>query len=252
MAKLNFMMTVSYDGTRYQGWQRLPNSSETIQGKLEAVIGRMLGTKIEIIGSGRTDKGAHAVSQAANFIIEDDKGLILNEKDMILYINKYLPDDIAVTSLKRASERFHARYNCKAKTYRYCVDLNPIQDVFDIRYRFHFPHEIDLEAMKRAAMHLTGLKDFTSFTSAKPKDKSFVREIYSIDIILKDKGKLDFIIKGDGFLYNMVRIIVGTLLEVGTDKRIPAEIPEILALKKREAAGFTAPSHGLFLMDVEY
>lgn len=240
-------LTLQYDGTRYRGWQRLGDSDTTIQGKIEAVLARMTDEKIDLIGSGRTDTGVHAYSQVANF----KTATPLTPEQMLAYCYQYLPEDIVVKSLETVDDRFHARYNARSKTYLYRLCTAPRHDVFERKYAWHIPQELDISLMRAAARLLVGKHNFQSFTSLKSKKKSMEREIYSIEII-KEGAMLDMYIKADGFLHNMVRIIAGTLVDVGSGKLAPVAVQEILASHNRSNAGITAPPHGLFLYAVEY
>lgn len=244
----NIKLVLQYDGTRYSGWQRLGDTDKTIQGKLEQVLTRMTGTNTEVIGSGRTDAGVHALGQVANFITEDSRSV----DEMKAYLNQYLPEDIAVTEVTEVQGRFHSRLNAVSKTYLYRIWNLPYTNPFIRKYSLHIPEPfLKVKAMKRAAEFLIGEHDFSSFASQTSKKKSNVRSISAIEFEKKD-GLIEIGITGDGFLYNMIRIIIGTLLEVGLGKMQPEQMAEILESKDRQKAGPTAPPHGLFLMDVIY
>lgn len=253
----NFKMILQYEGTRYQGWQKQESTENTIQGKLEALLSKMAGQRIEVQGSGRTDAGVHALSQVANFHADTQ----MSVDEILKYMNFYLPEDIAVISLEEAPERFHSRLNAKGKTYCYRVINSELPHVFDRRYAYVVEETLDVEAMKKAAQYLTGTHDFKAFTSNKRSKKSTVRTINEIQIekitstsmLLKgEQDEIRFTYNGNGFLYHMVRIMTGTLLEVGTHKRRPEEIADILSLGLRENAGELAPAKGLTLMEVQY
>ncbi|MGN0365897.1 MAG: tRNA pseudouridine(38-40) synthase TruA [Suilimivivens sp.] len=253
----NFKMILQYEGTRYQGWQKQESTENTIQGKLEALLSKMTGNRVEVQGSGRTDAGVHALGQVANFHADTQ----MKAEEIMDYMNFYLPEDIAVISLIEVPERFHSRLNAKGKTYCYRVINSPLPHVFDRRYTHMVEEKLDVEAMRRAADILTGTHDFKAFTSNKRSKKSTVRTIYEIQIekmtsvsmgLGDRKDEIRFTYSGNGFLYHMVRIITGTLLEVGTHKRMPEEIAEILASGQRENAGELAPAKGLTLMEVRY
>lgn len=253
----NFKIILQYEGTRYQGWQKQDSTENTIQGKLETLLSKMAGSKVEIQGSGRTDAGVHAVGQVANFHIDTDK----TAKQIMEYMNFYLPEDIAVVDIEEVGERFHSRLNAKGKTYCYRVLNTPVPHVFDRRYVHVTEEELDIEAMQKAASYLIGTHDFKAFTSTKKSKKSTVRTIESIEIKRTDtlfpaysgeKGEIRFTFKGNGFLYHMVRILMGTLLEVGMHKRKPEEMQDILDSGLRENAGFLVPAKGLTLMEVRY
>ena len=243
----NFRMLLAYDGTRYRGWQRLGNSGDTIQGKLETALSRILGTPVEVSGSGRTDAGAHAAGQVASFRAETVMGaeLILRE------LRRYLPEDIGVLSLEEAPPRFHARLSATGKTYVYRVWNSAVPNVFERRYVYQMPEPLDLAAMERAAADLLGTHDFLAFSSNKHFKKSSIRTITDLQI-QRIGPEVRFTVTGDGFLYNMVRILVGTLLEIGVHRREADSMPVILASRRRENAGETAPARGLCLMEVYY
>lgn len=243
----NYRMTLQYDGSRYSGWQKQGNTTNTIQGKLETILTKMTGTEIEVHGSGRTDAGVHALAQAANFKCSTS----MQTEDILSYMNEYLPQDIRVTSLSEAAPRFHARLNAKSKHYRYVINTNKIPDVFTRKYMTLYPVSYDLDAIKLAAGFLIGEHDFKSFCENKHMKKSTIRRIDNIDITIKN-GILTFDYTGNGFLYHMVRILTGTLLEVGEGKRKPEDMIEILQAKSRPCAGFTAPAQGLYLVEVFY
>lgn len=244
----NIKMIIQYDGTKYNGWQRLGDTDKTIQGKLEQVLTRMSGTNTEVIGSGRTDAGVHAIHQVANFYTEDAR----KEEEIQAYLNQYLPDDIAVKQVTEVHARFHSRLNAVSKTYMYRIWNLPYSEPFIRKYSLHIPEPyLKVRAMRKAAGYLIGKNDFTSFVSRASKKKSNIRTITDIEFEKKE-GLVEIRIIGDGFLYNMIRIIVGTLLEVGLGKMEPEKVAEILESHDRQMAGPTAPPHGLFLLDVKY
>lgn len=245
----NIRLLLEYDGTRYDGWQKQGNTENTIQGKLEAVLSKWAGAPVEVHGSGRTDAGVHARGQTANFHI--DGRVCPTPEAAMEYLNRYLPEDIRVLEAREAPERFHSRLSAVRKTYAYYVETSDKKQVFERKYVYGLGAVPDLDAMRRAAGYLMGEHDFKSFCSNRRMKKSTVRRLEHVEIV-KDGTKLVFRYTGNGFLYNMVRILTGTLLEVGLGKRSPEEMPEILAAKKREAAGMTVPPEGLFLMSVEY
>ena len=243
----NFKIIIQYDGTRYKGWQGQNSTDQTIQGKIEAVLTQMAGHAVEITGSGRTDAGVHAKGQVANFHIEEH----FREEEVLSYLNHYLPDDIAVISIEKVDDRFHSRYAAKKKTYRYHIHMGEIPDVFGRKFQYQYEKILNVERMKEAASYLIGTHDFTSFCGNKKMKKSAVRTIYEIAFILNGADLyIDY--RGNGFLQNMVRILTGTLIEVGNGKRRPEEVKEILESKNRECAGYTAPACGLTLMEVRY
>lgn len=243
----NYQITLQYDGTRYSGWQKQGNTANTIQGRLENVLSKMTGDDIELHGSGRTDAGVHALAQTANFKCCTTKSC----KDIQAYLNEYLPLDIRILSVQEAAPRFHARLNASRKHYRYIINTNPVADVFSRKYITHLPYSYNISAMKKAAAYLLGEHDFKSFCENRHIKKSTVRTIDSITFSLKD-GILSIDFIGNGFLYHMVRILTGTLLEIGSGKKAPEDIKTILRAKNRPAAGFTAPPQGLYLVEVFY
>jgi tRNA pseudouridine38-40 synthase len=243
----NYKLTIQYDGGRYKGWQRLGNSDDTIQGKIENVLAEMAGEKIEIIGCSRTDAGVHAFAQIANFKIGEN----LTEAEIMNYLNRYLPRDISIVEVRLVPERFHARYNAKDKTYLYKIWNEQYTNPFMRKYSMHVEKKLDITRMKKACQHFIGEHDFTAFSNAKSKKKSMVREIYSIDIE-KNAGFIQITVRGDGFLYNMVRKIVGTLIEVGLGEIDAENIPSILGSKERIQTGRMAESAGLYLVKVDF
>ena len=243
----NFRIILQYEGTKYQGWQKQESTDNTIQGKLENILTKMAGETVEVHGAGRTDGGVHAFGQVAHFRVDTN----LSEKEIMSYINQYLPEDIAVISIKEAGERFHARLNATGKFYRYRILNSAIPAVFDRRYVHTVETPLDVEKMKAAANILVGTHDFKAFTSAKKGKKSTVRTIWSIDIEKKD-GEIVLDFKGDGFLYHMVRILIGTLIEVGLSERPVESVEDTLKSCDRKNAGFLAPAKGLALMEVLY
>ena len=243
----NFKIILQYEGTRYQGWQRQESTQNTIQGKLERLLSRIAGEPVEIQASGRTDAGVHAYGQTANFHMDTQ----LSPEALMEQINAYLPEDIGVISIEEVPERFHSRLNAKGKTYRYRVLNSAVPHVFDRRYVYAFPEKLDVEAMRRAARLLCGTHDYRAFTSAKRSRKSTVRTVDAIDIE-RAGDELWFTFSGNGFLFHMVRILMGTLLEVGTGKREAEEMTLLLENGKREDAGPLVPACGLALMEVRY
>ena len=243
----NFKILLQYDGTRYQGWQRQISTDNTIQGKLEALLSKMCDAPIEIQGAGRTDAGVHALGQAASFHMDTDK----TPEEIMAYMNAYLPEDISVISCEEKPERFHARLNAKGKVYRYCIWNSDKKPVFRRKYVHQVPGGLDMAAMKQAAAFLVGTHDYQSFTSTKRGRKSTVRTVDSIEIE-RSGEELIFTFKGNGFLYHMVRIMMGTLIETGLGIRKAEEIPRILEAKDRSKSGHLIPGKGLTLMEVIY
>lgn len=243
----NIKLTIEYDGTRYQGWQRLGDSDKTIQGKIENILTQMTRTRIEIIGSGRTDAGTHARGQIANF--KTDSKMVLSE--MIDFLNRYLPQDIVVKKAEEVPERFHARYNAKGKQYSYYIWNNTIPSAFERNYSFHYSEELNFELMNEACRKLTGTHDFIGFSSLKKTKKSTTRTIDELSI-QKEGNLIHFTFVGNGFLHKMVRILMGTILEIGSGKMKLEIIDEVFESKIRSEAGMTVPAQGLFLDEVYY
>lgn len=242
----NIRLDLCYDGTRYRGWQRLPGTEDTIQGKLEQALSRILDEQIQVCGSGRTDAGAHALGQVANFHCQSQM-----PADQILEaLRRYLPEDVGIYSCKECAQRFHARLNAAAKTYRYRIWNSQDPCVFQRRYVTVMPEALDLSAMEQAAAHLIGEHDFSAFCAAKSKKKSTLRRLDQIQICRQGPELwLDF--TGNGFLYNMARILAGTLVEVGLGRREADAIPALFGAP-RSAAGPLLPARGLCLMEVRY
>ena len=243
----NFIIVLQYDGTRYQGWQRQVSTDNTIQGKIEVLLSKMCEAPVEIQGAGRTDAGVHAYGQVANFHIETEK----SAEEVMEYMNTYLPEDIAVIACEEKPERFHARLNAKGKIYRYCIWNSDRKPVFRRKYVHQVPGKLDVDAMKKAASLLLGTHDYQSFTSTKKGKKSTVRTVERIDI--EPVGEeIVFTFKGNGFLYHMVRIMMGTLIETGLGVRKAEDIPAVLEAKDRSKAGHLIPGNGLTLVEVRY
>jgi tRNA pseudouridine38-40 synthase len=247
----NILLKVEYDGTAYKGWQtqRLGSKSHvsTVQGAIEAALSQILQKKVCLIGSGRTDSGVHAQEQTANFKTQFDIPLSKLKKSL----NSMLPDDIRIKSLKRAADDFHARFSAKSKLYRYTILNRSYGSAFLRNYVLHFVLPLDVTLMKKEAGQLLGKHDFKSFQASDKKPRSSVRTIKKISVMQKK----DFIyidIEADGFLYNMVRNIVGTLIEIGRGKLPPGTMKKLLRKKDRTHAGPTAPALGLCLMKVNY
>ena len=250
MSKMrNFRILVQYEGTRYQGWQRQDSTGNTIQGKLEMILAKMTGLDfVQVDGSGRTDAGVHARGQVANFKIDT----ALSAQEVMDYLNHYLPEDIGVTSIQEVPERFHSRLNAKGKTYCYRIWNSSMPCVFERRYVYELPEQLDLDAMRAAASCFVGKHDFKAFTSNRKSKKSTVRTIDAIQI--ENVGKeIVITYSGDGFLYHMVRILTGTLIEVGLGQRSPASVGALLAQNAaRELSGVLVPAKGLCLVEVRY
>ena len=239
----NYKLLLAFDGTRYLGWEKQQNTDMTIQGKIEAVLEKMVEAPVELIGCGRTDAGVHAKGMVANVKLETK----MTPQQICTYMNHYLPDDICVREVSIASERFHSRYNATGKTYCYTCYVGEFKPLFDRKYVYVIDQELNLEAMRNAAEYLMGEHDFASFCANKKMKKSTVRIVDKIDIVRKGEY-----FHGNGFLHHMVRILTGTLLEVGFGKRSPESMTELLEAKNRALAGVTAPAQGLCMMKVDY
>jgi len=243
----NFKLTLCYEGTRYSGWQKQGNTGRTIQEKLEAALGEVLGHPVEVAGSGRTDAGVHAREQVASF----HSGTDLPRELILDGLRKRLPEDIGAVSLEEAPARFHARLSCIEKTYVYRVWNSDSPNVFDRRLIAVIPAVLDLHAMHTAAGMLIGTHDFSAFCANRHMKKSAVRTLKSLTI--EHLGsEVRFVMTGNGFLFNMARIIAGTLLQVGQNERQPDEMAVLLASKDRRMAGPAAPAQGLTLWEVRY
>ena len=248
--KQNYKLVLSYDGSRYFGWEHQPGNDMTIQGKLESVLQKMLGDgapAVTVIGAGRTDAGVHARAMTANVILDTD----LDAQQIQQYLNRYLPDDISVQDVRPAADRFHARFKAVGKTYRYTLWYGASKPVFDRKYVYVLSEAPDLDAMRQAAAQLTGMHDFRSFCGNSHFKKSTIRVVDTINI--ETSGSyIRIYFHGNGFLQNMVRIMVGTILEAGYGRLRPDDIPLILEARDRKKAGPTAPAQGLCLMKVDY
>jgi len=244
----NYKMKIAYDGTKYQGWQKNKNAKETIQEKLEAVISDIVGQKIEVIGSGRTDKGVHAEGQIANFLIQKEQDIAL----LYEQINAQLPDDIALYAIELIDNQFHARLSAVSKTYRYTIwKANARRlPLFERKYVYKVDDLLDISKMRYGATQFIGKHDFRGFSSEKTK-KNTERTINEINI-LEDENTIMILVNGTGFIHNMVRIMVGTLIEIGRGERDANIIGHIFEKKIREEAGFTVPAKGLFMIEVNY
>ncbi|MBP3878512.1 MAG: tRNA pseudouridine(38-40) synthase TruA [Lachnospiraceae bacterium] len=244
----NYRMTVQYDGTRYNGWQKQGDTDNTIQNKLETILTRMTETPVSVHGAGRTDAGVHARGQVAQFRAETE----LSPDEIRDYLNRYLPDDIGILDVKEAAPRFHSRYNASTKYYLYRIGTNKAAHVFERKYIYEYRGgTLDTAAMKLATLQLIGEHDFRSFCGNPKMNKSTVRTIHSIRIT-ENSDEIDLAFFGDGFLQYMVRILVGTLIEVGEHRRDPQSMNALLESRSRRMAGPTAPACGLTLMEVRY
>ncbi|CUN63599.1 MULTISPECIES: tRNA pseudouridine(38-40) synthase TruA [Clostridium] len=247
----NIRMTIQYDGSRYKGWQKQNIKGmdvSTIQGKIENVLSKMTGEEIQVIGCGRTDTGVHADKYTANFKTNSNK----NIKDMSKYLHEFLPEDISVISLRNVSDRFHSRLNAISKTYVYTIDNNRFANVFIKKYAYHVEGQLNIEKMKEASKYFIGTHDFKGFSGVKDKSKkSTVRTINYINITEKDNIiKIEY--NGNGFLINMVRILSGTLINVGKGQIEPEDIKKMLQSKQRSELAVKAPAKGLCMKEVNY
>lgn len=243
----NYKLLIQYEGTRYKGWQSQITTDQTIQGKLTHILERMTGEPVDLQGSGRTDAGVHARGQVANVKLKDG----YTPQEILEYLNQYLPEDIAVQQVIPVDMRFHSRLNAVQKTYVYRIWNSSVPDVFERRYVSVVEEALDLEVMKKAADLLIGTHDYQSFCTKKKTKKSTVRTVEEIRIEkIGSEVRLTYV--GNGFLYHMVRILSGTLIEVGLHQRSFQEMPAILEAKNRERAGALAPAQGLTLWEVVY
>ena len=242
----NLRLDICYDGTRYKGWQRLAGADNTLQGKLEVTLSRILGENVEVTASGRTDAGTHAVMQVVNVHCESTMPCqtILEE------LRRYLPEDIGIYSCRNVSERFHARLHARSKTYRYRLWNSEQPCVFERRFLWKDAAALDISLMQKAAEHYIGTHDFSAFCGNKNMKKSTVRTIFAFQISCVG-NEICFEVTGNGFLQHMVRIMVGTLLEVGRGERDAESIPQLFGAQRAEA-GPAVPACGLCLMEVTY
>jgi tRNA pseudouridine38-40 synthase len=243
---MNYRLLIQYDGTKYNGWQRQKNNHNTIQGKIENVLSRLMDGPVEIIGASRTDGGVHGRGQVANVHLEG----MISPEDLQEYLNKFLPEDIEITEVKIVSDNFHSRYNAGNKTYSYTIAMNNRKQVFNRKYIYHLGQRLDVEKMKEGAKLLEGEHNFQGFC-AKKMNKSTVRTIVKIDFTVED-DVLIITYVGSGFLYQMIRIITGTLIEIGLGTRQTASVTSVLAKRVRAEAGYLAPAKGLCLEKIEY
>lgn len=242
----NLKMTVSYDGSDFNGFQTQP-LGRTIQDELEKAIRSVVGHEVKVFGSGRTDAGVHAYGQVINFHTDS----LIPVERWPFVLNCRLPDGIIARLAEEMDPEFHARHSSKKKTYRYAVCNSQYANVFGRKYEYHISRYLDVEAMNKAAKCLIGTYDFTSFCSTRSKVRSHQRTIFRSEWI-REGETLYYYVEGNGFLYNMVRIIIGTLIELGDGKRSADSMPGIIAALDRDAAGPTAPAHGLTLWEVKY
>ena len=242
----NIKLTIEYDGREYHGWQSQPNKLN-IQGTIEKAIESITGEEVTLNASGRTDAGVHALGQVANF----KTNTTIPIEKIAIAINSRLKKSIVIKKAEEVEERFHARYNCKRKTYRYVINNEPSGSAIYRNLEYHVPMKLDVASMQKAATYFEGEHDFKAFKASGTSNKSSVRTIYQAKV-LEDGKRITIELTGNGFLYNMVRIISGTLLEVGMGKIKPEEIPDMITKKDRTKAGRTLPPHGLYLVQVDY
>ncbi len=243
----NIKLIIEYDGKDFNGWQKQPNKLN-IQGEIEKAIERITGEKVDLMASGRTDAGVHAIGQVANFKTNSN---IPIEKIPIA-LNTNLKKSIIIKSAEEVEERFHSRLNCKRKTYRYIINNSKYGTAIYRNLETHIPMKLNIKKMQEAVKYFEGEHDFKAFKASGTSSKSSVRTIYKAEVIQKENEKIYIELTGSGFLYNMVRIISGTLVDVGLGKIEPEEIENIIKSQKRENAGKTLPPQGLYLVKVEY
>ena len=242
----NIKLIIEYDGKSFNGWQKQPNKLN-IQGEIEKSIGEITGEEINLIASGRTDAGVHSLGQTANFKTNSE----ISVEKFPIAINSKLKKSIVIKSAEEVDERFHSRLTCKRKTYRYVINNSPVGTAIYRNLEYHVSTKLNVEKMQEAVKHFEGEHDFKAFKASGTSSKSSVRTIYNAKVYEIDE-KIYIELTGNGFLYNMVRIIAGTLVEVGIGKILPEQIPTIITEGKRDKAGKTLPPHGLYLLNVEY
>ena len=247
MAAKNFKLVIEYDGSAYCGWQRQPNDP-SIQARIEEALQRMTCQQIKLIGSGRTDSGVHALGQTANFTCNTN----IDAQTFQNGLNSLLPKDIVIRSCQEVDERFHARFDVKAKTYRYHILNSPLPAAIGRQYQWWIRSPLNVGTMAEAAGHLVGKKDFKAFEATGSPRAHTIRHVMRAEIGCEGNAHIFFDIQAEGFLRYMVRNIIGTLVEVGKGNMMPEDIVAILASQDRCRAGMTAPAHGLFLIEVTY
>ena len=242
----NIKLIIEYDGKKFGGWQKQPNKLN-IQGEIEKAIGEITGEEIELNASGRTDAGVHSLGQTANFRTNSK----IDIEKFPVAINSKLKQSIRIIKAEEVEENFHSRYSCKGKKYRYIINNSKYGSAIYRDLEYHMPIKLDVEAMQKAIKYFEGEHDFKGFKASGTSSKSSVRTIYSAKI-LQEGDRIIIELEGNGFLYNMVRIIAGTIVDVGLGKIRPEEIPEIINSKDRNRAGKTLPPQGLYLVEVYY
>ncbi len=243
----NIKLTIEYDGKEFNGWQKQPDKLN-IQGTIEHAIKTITGEEVDLMASGRTDAGVHAWGQVANFKTNSN---IPIEK-IAIALNSNLKKSIRIKKAEEVDERFHSRLTCKKKTYRYVINNDEFPSAIYRNFETHIPYKLNIEKMKNAAKYFEGEHDFKAFKASGTSSKSSVRKIYKAEVIEMPNNRIYIELTGNGFLYNMVRIIAGTLVDVGMEKIQPKEIINIINSKDRSLAGKTLQPQGLFLLSVEY
>lgn len=243
----NIKLTIEYDGTNYSGWQKQANTNNTIQEEIENAIEKVVDEKVTIIGAGRTDKGVHGRGQVANF----NTNSRIPEEKFKYAINRYLPEDIAIVESIEVEESFHSRYDALGKKYKYLIYNAPVKSPIFRNYSYYIPYKLNIQSMDKAKDYFIGKHDFAAFMASGSGIEDTIRNIYYISLT-NCNNIIEFEIYGDGFLYNMVRIIVGTLIDIGRGKIESDSIPNILKSKDRKNAGHTAAAEGLYLEKVCY
>ena len=243
----NIKLIIEYDGKSFGGWQKQPKKLN-IQGEIEKAISEITGEEVELIASGRTDAGVHSLGQTANFKTNNET---ISVEKFPLAINSKLKASIRIKSAEEVDERFHSRYSVKSKTYRYVINDSPIESAIYRDLEYHISTRLDVEKMNEAVKYFEGEHDFKGFKASGTSSKSSVRTIYE-GKVTRNGDRVYIELTGSGFLYNMVRIILGTLLDVGLGKINPKDIKKIIESKDRKMAGKTLPARGLYLLKVEY
>ncbi len=242
----NIKLTIEYDGRKFGGWQKQPNKLN-IQGEIEQAIKEITGEDVELTASGRTDAGVHSLGQVANFKTNSN----IEIGKMAVAINSKLKKSIVIKKAEEVDENFHARYNCKGKKYRYIINNSSQGSAIYRELECHIPQKLDVEKMKQAIQFFEGEHDFKGFKASGTSSKNSIRTIYKAEV--RQEGERIIIeLTGSGFMYNMVRIISGTIVDVGLGKILPEDIPEIIEAKDRNKAGKTMPANGLYLVEVYY
>ena len=243
----NIKLTIEYDGKEFNGWQKQPNKLN-IQGTIEKVISDITKEEIELIGSGRTDAGVHALGQVANF--KTNSNIPIDK--FAIAINSRLKKSIVIKKAEEVPDRFHSRYNCKQKTYRYVINNSETGSAIYRNLEYNIKMPLDVNKMQEAANYFVGEHDFAGFKASGTSSKSSVRTIYKAEVFEMPNNRIYIELTGNGFLYNMVRIIAGTLVDVGIGKIKPEDIKKIIESKDRSLAGKTLQPNGLYLVSVKY